>query len=498
MDGARTHPPSLRRERATRDRRPRRRRADLRRAPHARSRRPAAHARAHGGPRAAGSRPRAARPPAAAARDARRPPRSGIRAPRRGAGPRDRARHRRAVLARHRRRHARERRRLRRLLRGRDREGGDGLPARAARRRADAPFDRDADPLRRRRRTAQLRSLLARRPCGQRAHPPRDPRARQARGGALGDRFEQHDGDPPRGPLRVFVVAGIERRGLSPEALALRTLYLARSDPLGLTSDEHLRLRVHLEVAPPGRVAILARIGRDDRVAGALGHVLQRDALGTPALATARGEEEDGHPVDPRAETTAAQAECRAVKAPDRHHERRPSDRGHLGLRGARRDEELEAAELLEAELRADGRRRSPGGLDHRGGPAIGPRVRQSPRDERRVEPATAVVRKRPRSTGPEKPLDARRASSSRGRVSGPTTQPNAFVPYAARTWSTVVSTAPGARSARPTRFAIGWEIGVTRPRTPAMRSGSTFPGSGPYTWNEVSIARTSSSFVGT
>src|SRR5256712_86748 len=208
MDGARTHPPSLRRERATRDRRPRRRRADLRRAPHARSRRPAAHARAHGGPRAAGSRPRAARPPAAAARDARRPPRSGIRAPRRGAA--------------------------------------------------------------------------------------------------------------PRGPLPEFVVAGIERRGLPPEALAIRTLYLARSDPLGLASDEHLRLRVHLEVAPPGRVAILARIGRDDRVAGALGHVLQRDALGTSAFATARGEEQDGHPVDPRAETTAAQAECRAVKAPDR------------------------------------------------------------------------------------------------------------------------------------------------------------------------------------
>src|SRR2546428_7566821 len=63
MDGARTHPPSLRRERATRDRRPRRRRADLRRAPHARSRRPTPHTRAHGGPRAAGSRPRAARPP---------------------------------------------------------------------------------------------------------------------------------------------------------------------------------------------------------------------------------------------------------------------------------------------------------------------------------------------------------------------------------------------------------------------------------------------------
>src|SRR5437660_731646 len=82
-----------------------------------------------------------------------------------------------------------------------------------------------------------------------------------------------------RGPLPEFVVAGVERRGLPPEALAIRTLYLARSDPLGLTSDEHLRLRVHLEVAPPGRVAILARIGRDDRVAGALGHVLQRDAL---------------------------------------------------------------------------------------------------------------------------------------------------------------------------------------------------------------------------
>src|SRR5713101_5970993 len=78
-----------------------------------------------------------------------------------------------------------------------------------------------------------------------------------------------------------------------------------------------------------------------------------------------------------------------------------------------RRGEDLQTADLSEADLRADRRGGATVPLDDRGGATVGARVREAARDERRIQAVTAVV------------LECRRTAKQNGGRTGEIHKPS-------------------------------------------------------------------------